>query len=79
MQTQKTTGGNASGTGNLKYRCVLVSFQRRAYRIISGNRWKYGRKLFEDTGKSMVLQKVVQMHKGQLPYLGGQMKRPGMS
>ena len=31
----------------------------------------------EETGKSMVLQKLVQAHKKELPYLGNQMKKPG--
>ncbi len=74
MQTQKTLVEMHPGRGILNI--DVLSFQRLAYRIIQETGGNMG-KLLEDTGKSMVLQKVVQMHKGQLPYLGGQMKRPG--
>ena len=34
-------------------------------------------KVLEDTGKSMVLQKMVQQHRKELAYLGSQMNKPG--
>ena len=35
--------------------------------------------LLDDTGKSMVLQKLVQQLRKNLPYLGNQMKQTGLS
>ena len=74
MQTQKTLVEMHPGKGILNI--DVLSFQRLAYRILQETGGNIG-KLLDDTGKSMVLQKVVQMYKAQLPYLGGQMKRPG--
>lgn len=54
----------------------VLSFDRLAYRIfeeVGGD----NRKLLEETGKSMLLQKVVQANQKDLKYLGSQMKKPG--
>ncbi|MDO5134904.1 MAG: PD-(D/E)XK nuclease family protein [Eubacteriales bacterium] len=74
MQTQKTLVEMHPGKGILNI--DVLSFQRLAYRVfqeVGGD----NRKLLEDTGKSMVLQKMVQKHQKDLPYLGSQMKKPG--
>lgn len=74
MQTQKTLVEMHPGKGILNI--DILSFERLAYRVfeeVGGD----NRKLLEDTGKSMVLQKMVQKHHKELPYLGGQMKKPG--
>ncbi len=74
MQTQKTLVERHPDGGILNI--DVLSFQRLAHRIfeeVGGD----DRILLEETGKSMVLQKVVQRHKKELPYLGGQMNRPG--
>ena len=74
MQTQKTLVEMHPGKGILNI--DILSFQRLAYRVFeevgAGNR-----KILEETGKSMVLQKVVQVHQKELPYLGSQMKKAG--
>lgn len=54
----------------------VLSFERLAYRVfeeVGGD----NRKLLEETGKSMVLQKMVHKHQDDLKYLGSQMKKPG--
>ena len=74
MQTQKTLVEMSPGQGILNI--DILSFDRLAYRVfeeVGGD----NRKLLEDTGKSMVLQKMVQLHQKELPYLGSQMKKPG--
>lgn len=74
MQTQKTLVEMHPGKGILNI--DILSFERLAYRVfeeIGGE----NRKLLEDTGKSMVLQKMVQQHRKELPYLGSQMNKPG--
>lgn len=74
MQTQKTLVEMHPGKGILNI--DILSFERLAYRVfeeIGGD----DRKLLEDTGKSMVLQKMVQQHRRELPYLGSQMNKPG--
>lgn len=74
MQTQKTLVEMSPGKGILNI--DVLSFERLAYRVfqeVGGD----NRKLLEDTGKSMVLQKMVQQHGKELPYLGSQMKKPG--
>lgn len=74
MQTQKTLVEMHPGKGILNI--DILSFERLAYRVfeeVGGD----NRKLMEETGKSMVLQKLVQAHKKELPYLGNQMKKPG--
>ncbi|MDO4277118.1 MAG: helicase-exonuclease AddAB subunit AddB [Eubacteriales bacterium] len=74
MQTQKTLVEMHPGKGILNI--DILSFERLAYRVfeeVGGD----NRKLLEDTGKSMVLQKMVQKHQKELPYLGSQMKKPG--
>lgn len=74
MQTQKTLVELHPGKGILNI--DILSFERLAYRIfeeVGGD----NRKLLEETGKSMVLKKMVQLHQKDLPYLGSQMKKPG--
>lgn len=74
MQTQKTLVEMHPGKGILNI--DILSFERLAYRVleeVGGD----NRKLLEETGKSMVLQKLVQIHKKELAYLGNQMKKPG--
>ena len=74
MQTQKDVVEMHPGKGILNI--DILSFERLAYRVfeeVGGD----NRKLLEDTGKSMVLQKLVQSHVKELPYLGSQMKKPG--
>ncbi len=74
MQTQKTLVERHPDGGILNI--DILSFQRLAYRIFEETGGD-DRVLLEETGKSMVLQKVVQLHKKELPYLGGQMQKPG--
>lgn len=74
MQTQKTLVEMHPGKGILNI--DILSFERLAYRVfeeVGGD----NRKLLEETGKSMVLQKMVQLHQKNLPYLGSQMKKQG--
>lgn len=74
MQTQKTLVEMHPQKGILNI--DILSFERLAYRVfeeVGGDH----RKLLEETGKSMVLQKLVQVHKKELSYLGSQMKKPG--
>ena len=74
MQTQKTLVEMHPGKGILNI--DILSFERLAYRVFQETGGD-NRKLLEDTGKSMVLQKMVQKHQKNLPYLGSQMKKPG--
>ena len=74
MQTQKNVVEMHSGKGILNI--DVLSFERLAYRVfeeVGGAR----EVLLDDTGKSMVLQKLVQQHRKNLPYLGSQMNKPG--
>ena len=54
----------------------ILSFERLAYRVFEETGGD-NRKVLEDTGKSMVLQKMVQQHRKELAYLGSQMNKPG--
>ena len=74
MQTQKNVVEMHPGKGILNI--DVLSFQRLAYRIFeeTGGAMEV---LLDDTGKSMVLQKLVQQHRKNLPYLGNQMNKPG--
>ena len=74
MQTQKTLVEMSPGRGILNI--DILSFERLAYRVleeVGGD----SRILLEETGKSMVLQKMVQQHGKELSYLGGQMRKAG--
>ena len=74
MQTQKTLVEMSPGKGILNI--DILSFERLAYRVleeVGGD----SRTLLAETGKSMVLQKMVQQHGKELPYLGGQMRKAG--
>ena len=74
MQTQKTLVEMSPGKGILNI--DILSFERLAYRVleeVGGD----SRTLLEETGKSMVLQKMVQQHGKELSYLGGQMRKAG--
>lgn len=74
LATQKTLVEMHPGKGILNI--DVLSFERLAYRVFEevGND---RRKILEETGKSMVLQKMVQRHQKELKYLGNQMKKPG--
>lgn len=74
MQTQKTLVERHPDGGILNI--DVLSFQRLAYRIFEETGGD-DRVLLEETGKSMILQKMVQRYKKELPYLGNQMKKPG--
>lgn len=74
MQTQKTLVEMHPGKGILNI--DILSFERLAYRVFEETGGD-NRKLLEDTGKSMILQKMVQQHRKELPYLGSQMNKPG--
>lgn len=54
----------------------ILSFQRLAYRIFNevGGDLK---PLLDDTGKTLVLQKIAQRNRKKLEYLGGSLKKPG--
>ncbi len=74
MQTQKALVQTHPGGGILNI--DVLSFQRLAYRIfeeVGGD----SRQLLEETGKTLVLEKVVQMNRKKLKYLGNQMSKPG--
>ena len=73
MQTQKTLVEMHPGKGILNI--DILSFERLAYRVFEETGGD-NRKILEDTGKSMVLQKMVQQHKKVLPYLGSQINKP---
>ena len=74
MQTQKTLVEMHPGKGILNI--DVLSFQRLSYRILEETGGDM-RRILEDTGKSMVLRRVIQEQEGKLPYLGSQMKKPG--
>lgn len=74
MQTQKTLVEMHPGGGILNI--DVLSFERLAYRVfeeVGGSK----RTLLEETGKSLVLQKVVQEIGPRLSYLGSRMKKQG--
>lgn len=74
MQTQKELVQMHPGGGILNI--DVLSFQRLAYRVfeeVGGD----SRRLLEETGKTLVLEKVVQSRKKELGYLGSQMHKPG--
>jgi ATP-dependent helicase/nuclease subunit B len=74
MQTQKTLVELHPGGGILNI--DILSFERLAYRVfeeVGGD----NRKLLEETGKSMVLKRIVQSEEKNLVYLKTQMKKPG--
>lgn len=74
MQTQKTLAQMHPGGGLLNV--DVLSFERLAHRVFE-EVGRDRRQFLEETGKSLVLQKVVQELDGQLPYLGSRMKKPG--
>ena len=74
MQTQKALVEMHPGKGILNI--DILSFERLAYRVFEETGGD-NKKVLEDTGKSMVLQKMVQQHRKELPYLGSQMNKPG--
>lgn len=74
MQTQKEVTQMHPGGGILNI--DVLSFQRLAYRVfeeVGGD----SRLLLEETGKTLVLEKVVQNCRSKLKYLGSQMGKPG--
>lgn len=74
MQTQKTLVEMHPRKGILNI--DVLSFERLAYRVleeVGGDR----RSILEETGKNMVLQKLVQTNQKHLAYLKNQMKKPG--
>ena len=74
MQTQKTLVEMHPDGGILNI--DILSFERLAYRVfeeVGGDT----RRIMEETGKNMVLQKLVQMNQKDLVYLRNQMKKPG--
>ena len=74
MQTQKTLVEMNPDGGILNI--DILSFERLAYRVfeeVGGDT----RRIMEETGKNMVLQKLVQMKQKDLVYLRNQMKKPG--
>ena len=74
LQTQKALVEMHPGKGILNI--DILSFERLAYRVFEETGGD-NRKVLEDTGKSMVLQKMVQQHRKELTYLGNQMNKPG--
>ena len=69
MQTQKTLVEMSPGKGILNI--DVLSFERLAYRIfeeVGGDT----RKVLEETGKNMILQKLVQVSQKKLVYLKNQ-------
>ena len=74
MQTQKTLVEMHPDKGILNI--DVLSFERLAFRVleeVGGDM----RRILEETGKNMVLQKLVQIHQKDLVYLKNQMKKPG--
>ena len=74
MQTQKILVEMHPQKGILNI--DVLSFERLAYRIfeeVGGDT----RKVLEETGKNMILQKMVQMNQKKLTYLKNQMKKSG--
>ncbi|MBR2527263.1 MAG: PD-(D/E)XK nuclease family protein [Blautia sp.] len=74
MQTQKTLVTMHPGGGILNI--DVLSFKRLAYRVFEEVGSDTGQVL-EDTGKSMLIRRISQEKKKDLPYLGSQMKKPG--
>lgn len=74
MQTQKIMAEMHPRGGILNI--DVLSFGRLAYRVLEETGGDT-RTLLEETGKSLVLQKLVQEKRKELPYLGSQMGRPG--
>ncbi|MFV0528778.1 MAG: PD-(D/E)XK nuclease family protein [Lachnospiraceae bacterium] len=54
----------------------VLSFQRLAFRVFE-EAGEDSRTLLEETGKSLILQKVAQEKREELSYLGSQMHKPG--
>ena len=77
MQTQKNVVEMHSGKGILNI--DVLSFERLAYRVFEEVGRSDREVLLDDTGKSMVLQKMVQQHKKELPYLGSRDEQTGIS
>ena len=71
MQTQKELVDMHPNGGILNI--DVLSFQRLAYRVLE-QLGADNRQILEETGKSLVLQKVAQENQRRLPYLGGQIK-----
>lgn len=74
MQTQKELVDMHPSGGILNI--DVLSFQRLAYRVLA----QLGtdrRQILEETGKSLVLQKVAQEERRRLSYLGSQIKKQG--
>lgn len=74
MQTQKTLVEMHPRGGIINI--DVLSFARLAYRIfeeVGGD----SRDALEETGKSLVLAKIIQEQKKNMPYLGGMMTKPG--
>jgi ATP-dependent helicase/nuclease subunit B len=74
MQTQKTLVELSPTKGILNI--DVLSFERLAYRVTEETGGD-NRKLLDDVGKSMVLRKLSQRYRRELPYLGSQMNKPG--
>ena len=74
MQTQKTLVEMSPDGGILNI--DILSFDRLAYRVLEETGGDT-RRIMEETGKNMVLQKLVQMKQKDLTYLKNQMKKPG--
>ena len=74
MQTQKELVDMHPSKGILNI--DVLSFQRLAYRVLD-QLGVADRQILEETGKSLVLQKVAQENQRQLVYLGSQMKKQG--
>ena len=74
MQTQKTLVEMHPRGGILNI--DVLSFERLAYRVL-GEVGGDTRQLLEETGKNMVLQKLVQRKEEDLTYLKNQMKKAG--
>lgn len=74
MQTQRTLVQMHPDGGILNI--DVLSFERLAYRVFEETGGD-NRKVLEETGKNMILQKLVQVHSKELVYLKNQMKKPG--
>lgn len=74
MQTQKTLVQMHPDGGILNI--DVLSFERLAYRVLEETGGDI-RSVLEETGKNMILQKLVQKHQKELVYLKNQMKKPG--
>lgn len=74
MQTQKTLVQMHPDGGILNI--DVLSFDRLAYRVLEETGGDT-RRVLEETGKNMILQKLVQKHQKELVYLKNQMKKPG--